>query len=128
MPATLGRARTVIPTWRAAAPAASEAWTLAVTASATLLVVAVFSAGIMTMGETARSLHTGLAGQTWGLSGMSLGLATALLTVGALADDLGRRRVLVWSGWLLAATSAAAAAAPTIEVFVAARVLQGVAG
>src|SRR5262245_22989874 len=85
-----------IPTLRAPT-ALSQRWTLWVTASATLLVVADFAAGIMTMGETARSVHTGLAGQTWGLSGMSLGLAAALLTVGALADDLGRRRVLLWS-------------------------------
>lgn len=119
---------TAVPRERIAPAAAGEGWTLAVTASATLLVIAVFAAGIMTMGETALSLHTGLAGETWGLSGMSLGLATALLAVGVLADDLGRRRVLVWSAWLLAATSAAAALAPTIEVFVAARVLQGVAG
>src|SRR5262245_30812778 len=128
MRTTAARPRTLIGARRRALTVSGDGCTRGVTAWATLLVVAVFSSGIMTMGETARSLQTGLAGQTWGLSGMSLGLATALLTVGALADDLGRRRVLVWSAWLLAATSAVAATAPTIEVFVAARVLQGVAG
>ena len=59
---------------------------------------------------------------------MSLGLATALLPVGAIADEIGRRRVLVWSALLLAAANAVAAAAPTIAVLVGARVLQGVAG
>ena len=59
---------------------------------------------------------------------MSLGLASALLAVGALADDLGRRRVLAWSAGLLAFAGGLAAAAPDMAVLVAARVLQGVAG
>jgi MFS family permease len=103
-------------------------WTLSVAASATLLVLAVFSAPVTTVGETARALHAGVGGQTWALSAMSLGLATALLPVGAIADELGRRRVLVWSATALAATNALAAAAPTMAVLVGARVLQGVAG
>jgi MFS family permease len=59
---------------------------------------------------------------------MSLGLAIALLTVGTLADEYGRRRVLVWSSTLLVVSSAAGAAAPDIQMLVASRVLQGVAG
>jgi MFS family permease len=109
-------------------PAAAARATLAVTALATFLVLAVFSVAATTVGRTAQSLHAGVSGQTWGLSGMSLGLATALLTVGALADAVGRRRVLAGSAVLLAATSALAAAAPDIAIFVAARVLQGAAG
>jgi MFS family permease len=109
-------------------PAAAARATLAVTALATFLVLAVFSVAATTVGRTAQSLHAGVSGQTWGLSGMSLGLATALLTIGALADAVGRRRVLAGSAVLLAATSALAAAAPDIAVFVVARVLQGVAG
>jgi MFS family permease len=102
--------------------------TLAVAASATLLVLAVFSAAATTVGDSARALHAGASGETWVLSGMSLGLAAALLTAGVLADDLGRRRVLAWSTALLAAGSALGAGAPTMAVLVAARVLQGVAG
>src|SRR5919198_4069183 len=55
----------------------------------------------------------GGSAETWALSGMSLGLATALLTLGAGADALGRRRVLVWSSVLLAAASALGALAPS---------------
>jgi MFS family permease len=111
----------------AAVAAAGRRWTLGLTASATMLVLAVFSSGVTTVGQTARTLHAGVGGQTWALSAMSLGLAGALLAVGALADDLGRRRVLGWSAGLLAVASALAAAAPAMAVFVAARVLQGVA-
>ena len=95
---------------------------------ATLLVLIVFTSAITTVAETARALHAGLAWQTWVLSAMSLGLATALLTTGALADRRGPRQLLVLGAAGLLAASALAALAPSIGVFVAARVLQGFAG
>jgi MFS family permease len=106
----------------------SSGGTLAIAASATLLVLAVFSAAVTTVGDSVHALHAGVAGETWVLSGMSLGMATALLAAGTLADDLGRRRVLVWSAGLLAATSVVGGLAPSIGVLVAARILQGAAG
>lgn len=102
--------------------------TLAVAASSTLLVLSTFGAIVPTLGDSAKALGSGAAGETWALSGMSLGLATALLMVGILADDLGRRRVLVWSVASLAGASALGALAPSMAVLVAARILQGVAG
>ena len=86
--------------------------TLAVAALGTLLVLAVFSAVVTTVGDSNRALHGGVSSQTWTLSGMSLGLAATLLTVGALADDLGRRRVLAVSSALLAVFSALARRRP----------------
>ena len=80
----------------------------------TLLVLAVFSAVVTTVGDSNRALHGDVSSQTWTLSGMSLGLAVALLTVGALADDFGRRRVLVISSALLAVFSALRAVAPSM--------------
>jgi len=106
----------------------SSARTLAVAASATLLVLAIFSAVVPDVRDSIRSLHGGISGQTWVLSGMSMGMAAALLTAGVLADDLGRRRVLVWSTALLAIAGAIGALAPTVGVLVAARLLQGAAG
>jgi MFS family permease len=90
--------------------------------------MAVFAAFVVNVGDSVRTFHAGIAGEAWGLSGMSLGLAAALLTAGALADDLGHRRVLRCSAGLLAGASALGALAPSMEVLVAARVLQGVAG
>ena len=112
---------------REAAPSGST-WTLGVASAATLLVLAVFSGPVTTVGETARSLHAVVGGQTWALSAMSLGLAAALLPLGAIADELGRRRVLVWSTGVLALANVAAAVAPTMSVLVVARVVHGVAG
>lgn len=99
-----------------------------VAASGTALVMAIFAGFVVTVADTVHSLHSGVAGEAWGLSGMSLGLAVALLTAGALSDELGHRRVLGCSAGLLAATSAVGALAPSMEVLVAARVLPGVAG
>jgi MFS family permease len=108
--------------------AAGATRTLYVATSGTLLVLAVFSAFVVAVGDSTRSLGAGIAGQSWALSGMSLGLAAALLTAGSLADDLGYGRVLTASAGFLAAASVAGAIAPDMTVLIAARVMQGVAG
>jgi MFS family permease len=113
---------------RVADLASSQARTLYVGALGTLLVLAVFSAFVITAGDSARALGAGIGGEAWSLSAMSLGLAAALLTAGALADDVGHWQVLRWTAGLLAIASAVGALAPNIAVLVAARVLQGVAG
>jgi MFS family permease len=102
--------------------------TLWVAAAGTSLVLAVFSAVVVTIGDSARSLHAGTGGTAWALSGMSLGLAISLLTAGALADDLGHRCVLLWSAGLLMASSVVGALATSMAELVAARVAQGIGG
>ena len=37
--------------------------------------MAVFSAFVVTIGDSVRTFHDGVVGEAWGLSGMSLGLA-----------------------------------------------------
>ncbi|HEX5910224.1 MAG TPA: MFS transporter [Thermoleophilaceae bacterium] len=95
---------------------------------ATFLVLVAFTSAITTAGDTAGSFGAGIAWQTWILSSMSLGLAGALMTCGALADERGARWAMIAGAGGLLAASALAAVAPSIGVFVAARVLQGVAG
>ncbi len=117
---------------RAAADAAplraGQSTTLAVAASGTLLVLLVFTAVFSTVGASVQTLCGGVAGETWTLSAMSLGMAAALLVAGELADAAGRRRTLSLSAVALTATSALGAVAGSTAVLVAARVLQGVAG
>lgn len=55
-------------------------------------------------------------------------LAGLLITMGNLGDRVGRKRLLLISSLAFGAASAAAALAPTAEVLIAARALQGVAG
>ena len=102
--------------------------TLLIVGLATLVVLAVFSILVATIGPTIEDFHAGASSQTWALGGMSLGMASALLTIGAVADRAGRRRVFALSSALLAVTTVLGAVAPGIEIFVAARVLEGVAG
>jgi len=100
--------------------------TLTVAALGTFLSLMVFTAPLATINATATSLETGVAGRTWVLSSMSVGLAAALLVAGALADDLGRRRIFTVGMVVLAAGSLAAAVAPHVLVFVLARVVEPV--
>jgi MFS family permease len=98
---------------------------LAVAAVATVLALVAFTAPLAAVGSVAASLGADLAGRTWILSSMGIGLGAALLTAGTLADDRGRRRVLTTGLVVLAASSVVAALAGSTLVFVAARVGQG---
>src|SRR5262249_19485839 len=69
-----------------------------------------------------------VAGRTWILSSMSIGLGALLLTAGRVADDFGRRRTFVVGSAVVAVGSLVAALTPDVTVFVAARILQGVGG
>lgn len=71
-------------------------------------------------------LQAGAAGVQWIVNGYTLTLAALILVGGSLGDRLGRRRVFVAGVVLFAASSVACAVAPTIEVLVAARGMQGV--
>lgn len=102
--------------------------TLRVAAGATLLVLVSFVTPLGTGARTAAGLAAGPSLAPWLLSAMSLGLAVALLPSGALADDVGRRRVLVAGLGVLALGSTVCAAATGPLVFVAGRLLSGVGG
>lgn len=71
-------------------------------------------------------LDAGAAGVQWIVNAYTLTLAALILVGGSLGDRLGRRRVFVVGVTGFALASVLCAAAPTIEVLVAARGLQGV--
>jgi MFS family permease len=100
--------------------------TLAIAGTATFLALVAFTTPLATLPSTATALGAGPEGQAWILSSMSIGLGVALLSVGALGDDLGRRRVLVLGATVLAAASVLGALAPSALVLVIARILQGI--
>ena len=120
--------RSLSPARRPQGPGRSRQSALAITGAATLLVLVDFTTVVPTIQDTAAALGASLVWRTWALSAMSLGLAAALLTAGALADQIGRRRTLRAGLAGLAVSTALAAAAPSIAIFVAARIAQGVAG
>lgn len=65
---------------------------------------------------------------SWVLSAYSIVFAALLVPGGRLADLLGRRRAFVWGLTLFVAASALCAVAPTVELLIAARVLQAAGG
>jgi EmrB/QacA subfamily drug resistance transporter len=73
-------------------------------------------------------LGGGLAGQQWVLNAYLLALASLILMGGSLGDVFGERRVFSTGVLGFGVSSIVCALAPSIEVLVAGRVLQGVFG
>jgi EmrB/QacA subfamily drug resistance transporter len=73
-------------------------------------------------------LDSGLAAQQWIVEAYLLTLASLLLVGGSLGDRLGRRRVFMVGLAGFGTTSALCALAPSAELLIAARALQGAAG
>ncbi len=71
-------------------------------------------------------LHAGLTSLQWTLNAYTLTLAGLLLLGGSLGDRMGRRRIFVIGIIWFALASAACAAAPTAELLITARAVQGV--
>jgi EmrB/QacA subfamily drug resistance transporter len=64
----------------------------------------------------------------WVVSGYALTFGLALVPAGRLGDTLGRRRMFLIALTAFVVTSALSGAAPTAELLIVARLLQGVAG
>jgi EmrB/QacA subfamily drug resistance transporter len=75
-----------------------------------------------------RDLGGGLAAQQWVLNSYLLTLGSLLLIGGSLGDLFGERRVFALGVAGFGMGSLLCAVAPTIEVLIAARALQGIAG
>ncbi len=108
------------------APSKLAGRTLWVAAAGTFISLIAFTTPVASLADTARSLHAGPSAQAWILSSMSLGLAVALLTSGAIADDVGRRRVFVLGAVVLALASIPCAIAVDPLELIIGRVFQGI--
>jgi len=73
-----------------------------------------------------RELGASLGMLEWTVNAYSLAFAAGIITAAALGDRLGRRRVFVSGLAVFTAASAACALAPTGELLVAARIVQGI--
>jgi EmrB/QacA subfamily drug resistance transporter len=102
-----------------------------------ILVAAILGTTVVTVDSTvvnvalpaiAEDLGGGLAGQQWTANAYLVTLGSLLLIGGSLGDIFGERRVFAFGVGAFGVTSLACALAPTIEILVAARALQGVAG
>ncbi|MEU4292960.1 MFS transporter [Kribbella sp. NPDC026596] len=103
-------------------------WVLAATALGSgmaFLDGTVVNVALPAMGE---ELNAGMAGLQWIVNGYMLMLASLVLLSGSLGDRLGRRRVYVIGVIWFAVASMVCTVAPTLEVMIAGRVLQGIGG
>jgi MFS family permease len=73
-------------------------------------------------------LHTSTAGVAWVLTAYLLSASVFTPIVGRLGDMFGKERMLVWILVILGGGTALAAVAPSIQVMIAARLLQGAGG
>ncbi|MFF4394048.1 MFS transporter [Streptomyces sp. NPDC001480] len=74
-----------------------------------------------------RALHASAPAIQWVVSGYALAFALVLVTAGRIGDTVGRRRVFLLALGAFVGCSAAAGAAATITLLIAARLAQGVA-
>src|SRR3954469_17366167 len=102
-----------------------------------ILVACILGTAVVTVDATvvnvalpaiSNDLGGGLAGQQWTSNAYLVTLGSLLLIGGSLGDVLGERRVFIAGVVGFGLTSIVCALAPTIEVLVAGRALQGVAG
>ena len=97
-------------------------------ALATTLVLVTYVTPMATLPRTAAELGAAPAARAWMLSSMSVGLAAALLAVGVLGDNHGRRRVFAIGLGALGVGATLCGIAREPVLFIAARVLEGVGG
>ena len=76
--------------------------------------------------DLSRDLDADVAAVQWILNGYLLSLSALILLGGSLGDRYGRRRIFVIGTIWFTAASAMCAAAPTAEILIVARILQGV--
>src|SRR5205809_1796886 len=103
-------------------------WTFAIT-SVALFMTTLDNLVVTTALPVIREdLHAGLSGLEWTVNAYTLTFAVLLITGAALGDRFGRRRLFVVGLGIFTLASAAAALAPSIDVLIAARAVQGLGG
>jgi EmrB/QacA subfamily drug resistance transporter len=107
---------------------AAGRWVLAVAVLGEAMVLLEATVVNVALPAIGRDLGGGVAGLQWTLNGYVLTLAALILPAGSLSDLYGRRRVFTLGVAAFVAASALCAAAPTIQLLVAARFVQGVGG
>ncbi len=101
-------------------------FTLAVVCAATAMLMLDIAVVNTALSRIAEDLKTNLSGLQWIVDAYTLALASAVLTAGALADRLGRRRVFAVGLALFTAASAVCAMSGSIDMLIASRAVQGI--
>src|SRR4051812_170289 len=103
-------------------------WTFVITSLALVMVTLDNLVVTTALPVIRHDLGASIEGLEWTVNAYTLTFAVLLLTGAALGDRFGRRRMFAIGLGIFTAASAVAALAPSIEVLVAARALQGAGG
>jgi EmrB/QacA subfamily drug resistance transporter len=103
-------------------------WTFVVTSLALVMVTLDNLVVTTALPVIRKDLGAGIEGLEWTVNAYTLTFAVLLLTGAALGDRFGRRRLFAIGLGIFTVASATAALAPSIEMLVAARALQGLGG
>ena len=103
----------------------SPRWALALTSVAFFMVTLDALVVITALPAIHRDLGGSMAILEWTVNAYGLTFAAGIITAAALGDRLGRRRVFATGLALFTTASAACALAPSAEILVAARAIQG---
>src|SRR3984893_13765760 len=101
-------------------------WTLALTSVAFFMIALDALVVVTALPAIHRSIGGSLSTLEWAVNAYLLAFAAGIITAAALGDRFGRRRVYAIGLLLFTAGSAACALAPTAEILIAARALQGI--
>ncbi|MGH2950263.1 MAG: MFS transporter [Solirubrobacteraceae bacterium] len=104
----------------------TQRWTLVVVCAATAMLMLDIAVVNTALSRIAEDLQTGLGGLQWVVDAYTLALASVVLTAGALADRLGRRRLFAWGLGIFTVASLACGLAQDIHMLNAARAVQGI--
>jgi EmrB/QacA subfamily drug resistance transporter len=103
-------------------------WTFAITSIALFMVTLDNLVVTTALPVIRKDLHATIQGLEWTVNAYTLTFAVLLLTGAALGDRFGRKRMFVIGLGIFTAASAGAALAPSMDMLIAARALQGVGG
>ena len=103
----------------------TQRWTLVVVLAATAMLMLDIAVVNTALSRIAEDLDTGLSGLQWVVDAYTLALASVVLTAGALADRLGRKRMFLGGLAVFTLSSGAAALAQDIVFLNTARAVQG---
>jgi EmrB/QacA subfamily drug resistance transporter len=103
-----------------------QRWTLVVVCLATAMLMLDIAVVNTALSRIAEDLDTGLSGLQWVVDAYTLALASVVLTAGALADRLGRRRLFTYGLAIFTLASLACGLAQDIVMLNSARAVQGV--
>ena len=103
-----------------------QRWTLVVVCAATAMLMLDIAVVNTALSRIAEDLDTGLSGLQWVVDAYTLALASVVLTAGALADRLGRRRLFTYRPGIFTVASLACGLAQDIVMLNSARAVQGI--